>query len=73
MRPNPTERILALWGPFDMISSELVKAKRRLREGRGADEEVDWLRAERLDIANDLSELGSWRTLQTGRLTGPKG
>jgi hypothetical protein len=53
-----TERIQALWGSFDLISAELVKAKRRQREGCGSPEEVDWLRIELLAIGSELTDLG---------------
>jgi hypothetical protein len=52
------ERIENLWGSFDTISAELVKAKRALREGRGSEQDVTWLRVELMDIAAGLAELG---------------
>lgn len=52
------DRIENLWGSFDLITAELVKAKRALREGRGSEEDVHWLRAERADIGTELSQLG---------------
>ena len=52
------DRIEDLWGSFDLITAELVKAKRALREGRGTEEDVRWLRAERADIGTELSQLG---------------
>jgi hypothetical protein len=52
------ERIENLWGSFDLITAELVKAKRALREGRGTEDDVRWLRAERMDIGIELSQLG---------------
>lgn len=52
------ERITALWESFDLISAELAKAKRQLREGNTTPEEVDWLRAELHGIRGYLAELG---------------
>ena len=53
-----TEKIQNLWGSFDTISAELVKAKRALREGRGSQSDLTWLRAELLDIGSELAALG---------------
>src|SRR4051794_39793194 len=44
------DRIENLWGSFDLLSVELVKAKRALREGRGGEGNVAWLRGELLAI-----------------------
>jgi hypothetical protein len=53
-----TDHIDNLWASFDLISSELVKAKRAFREGRGLEEDVTYLRAELLAIGTDLEHLG---------------
>jgi hypothetical protein len=53
-----TDNVDALWASFDLISSELVKAKRAHREGRGSEDDVSWLRAELLSIGTDLEHLG---------------
>jgi hypothetical protein len=47
-----------LWGSFDEISADLVRAKCRLREGKGAEEEVNRLRARLLAVGCDLTQLG---------------
>jgi hypothetical protein len=51
---------LDLWGRFDEISSDLVRAKRRLREGRGSEEEVLRHRIELMAIRQDLGQLGQF-------------
>lgn len=58
MHAERAERIQALWGSFDIITCELVKAKRREREGDESRAELEWLRTERDAIAADLAELG---------------
>jgi hypothetical protein len=52
------ERIENLWGSFDLISAELVKAKRALRERWGTEADVHYLQAKRMDIGIELSSLG---------------
>ena len=52
------DRIENLWGSFDLISAELVKAKRALRENRGSEDDLLWLRIELMTIQNELEGLG---------------
>jgi hypothetical protein len=52
------EEIQSLWDQYDAASAELVKAKRRLREGNGSDLEVLRLRARLLALAGDLGDRG---------------
>jgi hypothetical protein len=52
------DRIENLWGSFDLISAELVKAKRQLREGNASEDDVAWLRMELQAIRRDLGSLG---------------
>ena len=52
------DRIENLWGSFDLISAELVKAKRRFREGNASKDDLEWLRMELQAIRRDLCALG---------------
>jgi hypothetical protein len=52
------ERIENLWGSFDLISAELVKAKRAVRENRGSQDDLTWLRIELQAIGDELDRLG---------------
>jgi len=45
-------------GAFDLISAELVKAKRQLREGNACEDDLTWLRVELQAIPNELCMLG---------------
>lgn len=58
MNADHAYRIQNLWGSFDIISAELVKVKRQLREGHASEDDVAWLRAELLIIGSELAELG---------------
>ena len=52
------DRIENLWGSFDLISAELVKAKRQFREGNTSEDDLMWLRIELQAIRSELSHLG---------------
>jgi hypothetical protein len=52
------DRIENLWGSFDLISAELVKAKRQFREGNACEDDLTWLRVELLTIRQELCQLG---------------
>jgi hypothetical protein len=52
------DRIENLWGSFDLISAELVKAKRQFREGNACEEDLTWLRIELQAIRSELCALG---------------
>jgi hypothetical protein len=52
------DRIENLWGSFDLISAELVKAKRQFREGNATEDDLTWLRVELLTIRTELEHLG---------------
>jgi hypothetical protein len=52
------DRIENLWGSFDLISAELVKAKRQFREGNASQDDLLWLRVELQAIRHELCVLG---------------
>jgi hypothetical protein len=57
--PNNREELVEeFWGMFDETSAELVKAKRRLRDGTGTAHDVAWHRAILSAIRADLAALG---------------
>ena len=53
-----TDRIENLWGSFDLISAELVKANRRFREGNASEDDLIWLKIELQAIRTELCSLG---------------
>ena len=53
-----TDRAESLWSSFDLISAELVKAKRQLREGNATEDDLTWLRMELRTIRTELERLG---------------
>ena len=52
------DRAESLWSSFELISAELVKAKRQLREGNATEDDLTWLRVELHTIREELAILG---------------